>query len=589
MGRLRALVLLVSLLVLPGCFGIRLPSAPTAMITGTVRIVAVPESGDFPASASSGSSAGLLAAFGFRAGASETNTYETSVFRAPSGAAVPVEVIVYGGGRSDDEVRRLAEESGFTYVRRSRDGYYVLRDRLGRSAARAVGDIRIAARGARVEANRPLYLMAAPNDSFFWDQWALAHINITAAWDELPEDLEPVIVAVVDTGIDFDHPDLNDPALWVDGWDFTLYRDENYDGPGEPYGYNQRAALRDNEQHGTQVAALIGALTNNGVGIAGVAGTAPVKLMPIRVFWYEEKGPAPGFTTNEEVVAQAVRFAVEHGARVINLSLGSTEDCRTACPAPLLALQEALNEAHGAGVVVVGAAGNYGGEGGPVTRPANHPTVIAVGATTVQKQKAGYSGHGPELALVAPGGAAGGQGPGCGNAIRTLGLNGNYPCATGTSMAAPHVSGIAALMIAAGVASHPDEIRQILQITAEDLNYGGSTSEGWDAHTGYGLVNAYGALTAGVPEIFIGKSEGNVIAVREGPVRPGLGGEFSLSDVPEGNWTLYGWFDRDASGMVNEGDYFGAVHGLVVGPGRSAGNVKLVLTRYEGAPITVNR
>jgi len=562
MGRVRVFALLLSLLMLSGCIG--LFGGTTTRITGTVRIDT--SSG---ASAESIAPSSVAARFlGMPAGGA---VFTPSIHMTePTPQAVPVEVLLYADRLSGAEARGLAEQHGFTYLRSSQDGYHVLRDRMGRSEARAISDIKGAAGGARVEPNRPVYLLSV-NDYYFenGDQWALDMINVVPAWDLVDSSSPEVIVAIVDTGIEFDHPDLAADGLWVPGFNFADSAE------GEPYG----RGINDFDKahyHGTMVAGIIAAITDNEIGIAGTVGpTANVKLMPIRVFG--------NIDPRQETIARAIEWAVDNGADVINLSVGDRNCTSATCPQPDSRLERALDYAWREGVTVVAAAGN---NGTGVILPANYRTTIAVGALDAGKGKAPYSSVGDELDITAPGGA-GGPNNNCSANVVSLRTGKQYRCDdNGTSIAAPHVSGILALMIARyralGLDYGPDDLRQILQITATDLK-----TPGWDKDTGYGLVNAHAAVTAGVPRIFVAKKSDDALEAPHAPVRSQLGGVFTLSGMPEGTWSLFGWVDSDMSGTVNDGDYF-QEYGLVnVKKGKNV-SVTLVLTRYDGDELNVN-
>jgi len=265
-----------------------------------------------------------------------------------------------------------------------------------------------------------------PNDAAWPLQYGPAQIQATDAW-ELAAGCAPVTLAVIDSGADFAHPDLvgrfwlnhaelgngreangvdDDGNGYVDdwrGWDFT--NADNH--PSDDYG------------HGTHVIGIANATANNGIGIAGVAGAAwGVRVMVLKVL------DQSGFGLDSQA-AEAVKYAVDNGARVINLSLGD--------PLPTPALQAALDYAAARDVLVVAASGNSGIDG--VYYPARYTTALAVGAVTASNERAYFSTYGPELDLVAPGVAIYATAPGGGYAYRS-----------GTSMATPHVSGVAALL-----------------------------------------------------------------------------------------------------------------------------------------------
>ncbi|MEB3329998.1 MAG: S8 family serine peptidase, partial [Candidatus Sericytochromatia bacterium] len=255
--------------------------------------------------------------------------------------------------------------------------------------------------GAVVEPDIPLESSYTPNDPNLARQWGLARIQAPLAWDRARGG---PLVAVIDTGVAAGHPDLAGQVL--QGRDFV----------------NQDQDASDDQGHGTHVAGTIAALADNQLGAAGVAPAS--KVLPIKVLDAQGRGSSVG-------VAEGIRFATRAGAKVINLSLGS--------PFPSFFVRAAVAEAVAAGVVVVAAAGNNGS-----TRrfyPAAFPGVVAVGASTYQDTRAAFSNHGPWVAVAAPG-----------QAIYQTALRNGYASLNGTSMAAPHVAGAAALVLGA----HPD-------------------------------------------------------------------------------------------------------------------------------------
>jgi serine protease len=297
---------------------------------------------------------------------------------------------------------------------------------------------------------RRAFAFAAPNDPYYPSQWALigatAGINIETAWTLQPS-AEGVTVAVIDTGI-LPHPDLDGRVL--PGYDFisdpNRARDGNARDPnprdegdwsdGE-CGYTQRSFF-----HGLFVAGLIGANTNNGVGIAGIAGN--VKILPVRTL-----GDCGG--TFEDILegvlwASGVRIAGvppnTTPAKVINLSLGGFGACDQS-------VQEAIDDALAQGAVVVAAAGNSTLDVADFA-PANCSGVITVGAHSAAGTLASYSNYGRRIDLTAPGGdlPLTGLVVSLSNTGRTVPEEPTYEMAEGTSFAAPMVSGTAALMLA---------------------------------------------------------------------------------------------------------------------------------------------
>lgn len=330
-----------------------------------------------------------------------------------------------------------------------------------------------------------------PNDTFFARQWNFEAISMPKAW-ELQQSAEDIIVAVIDSGVDPDHPDLQSHLLPVeDIWQENIGADqvinrltrESFDFSG-----------RDGHGHGTHVAGIIAGLLNNQEGIAGIAGGG-VKVLPIKVANLE------GATESDLVIA-GIQRAIEKNARVINLSLGSVSARRWQRNQ---ALEEAVQLAYNKGIVLVAATGNEStrskGNVANITIPAAYPEVIAVGAFNQARKVADYSNGGSEIELLAPGGD---RSSGAESAIFSswptyptfANLTGevealSYAATTGTSMAAPHVSGVVALMLAREPQLTPEQVRARLLATADD-----TLKTGFDLDSGYGLLNAYKALFA---------------------------------------------------------------------------------------------
>jgi serine protease len=267
-----------------------------------------------------------------------------------------------------------------------------------------------------------------PNDPDYGKQWNLRSINVETAWDDSKG--EGVTVAVIDTGVS-PVPDLAETEF-VAGYDFV----------------GDRTEATDDNGHGTHVAGTIAQSTNNNYGVAGIAYKA--KIMPLKVLSASGAGEVAD-------IAEAIRFAADHGANVINMSLGGMGDS--------LLLKSAIDYAHSKGVVIVAAAGNANTNSAAF--PARYPNVIAVSALDATGMKAPYSNFGAGVDISAPGGAIreteeGGIlqetiDPETGNPV--------FAAFQGTSMAAPHVAGTAALVRATGV-ENPDEIAKVLKTSA---------------------------------------------------------------------------------------------------------------------------
>ncbi|ABR30723.1 peptidase S8 [Thermosipho melanesiensis] len=390
-----------------------------------------------------------------------------------------------------------------------------------------------------VEPNYIYRAYAVPNDTYYEYQWHYEAINLPKAWDIIKS--ANVVVAVVDTGVSFTHPDLQ--GIFVQGYDFV----DNDTDPTDP---------AQDVSHGTHVTGTIAALSNNGKGVAGVNwGGYGIKIMPIRVLGADGSGTL-------DAVAQGVRYAADHGAKIINMSLGGGGDSQI--------LREAIQYAYNKGVTIVCAAGN---ENGPVSYPAKYPETIAVASVRYDLQRAPYSNYGPEVDVAAPGGDTSVDQNGDGYADGVLSTawtpnNGDtYMFLQGTSMAAPHVAGVAALLYASGKTT-PEEIRAALKNTAKDLGPAGE-----DDYYGAGLIDAYAALNyrgggsdpnpEPQPEvntqIFVLRYDywtGRYYVVSEmGSVS---NGSYTLSSVQPGYYNyVCAWRDYNNNGTIDTGDYFG--------------------------------
>jgi serine protease len=301
---------------------------------------------------------------------------------------------------------------------------------------------------------------AAPDDPFFGMQWHMNQLAVDSAWDAA--DGTDVVVAVVDTGVS-EGPDGFGTLLA--GYDFV----------------DDDAQANDANGHGTHVAGTVAQATDNGEGVAGVAPGAAI--LPVRVL------DADGTGSSVDVAAGII-WAVDNGADVINMSLGSGS--------PSMVIEEACAYAHEAGVLVVASSGNDGYTNF-VGYPAAFDTTIAVGATDFNYEVAYYSNQGAALDLVAPGGDLGADHNGDGypdGVLQETTIAGHfgYYFMSGTSMATPHVAGTAALLVSAGV-TDVDDLRDALTSTADDLGAAGRD----DVH-GHGLVNPVAALGYAPPE-----------------------------------------------------------------------------------------
>ncbi len=290
-----------------------------------------------------------------------------------------------------------------------------------------------------------------PNDSLYSDfQWNLRNIHAERAWDLRPSAPE-MIVAVLDSGVDIDHPDLR-PNLLLDGaYDFI----------------NNSPIPRDDESHGTAVAGIVGAVGNNGQGVTGVDWR--VKILPLKTLDRQGRG-------FDSVLAKAVIHAADVGARVINIS--------STAPQYSAALSQAIQYAQGQGALIVAAAGNTGDGDNQTMYPAAFDGVVAVGAVDQENVAAPFSQRGSFVSLVAPGVDV------PSTALPSVSAD-RYASYSGTSIAAPHVSGVAALMWSLRPDLAAGDISAALQASTDDLG-----PPGRDDRYGAGLVDAGKAIDA---------------------------------------------------------------------------------------------
>jgi subtilisin family serine protease len=280
-----------------------------------------------------------------------------------------------------------------------------------------------------------------PNDSLYSKyQWNLPIIETVAGWG-VGKGSENVIVGIVDTGVDSSHSDLKGRIL-----------------PG----YNvvdPSSSPMDDVGHGTHVAGIISALVNNGEGVAGMTWYNPI--LPVKVL--DETGA--GNTYN---VSQGIIWAADHGAKVINMSLGNYADANF--------LHDAIKYAYDKDIVLIAASGNDNTENPGY--PAAYPEVFAVAATDASKKKAAFSNFGDYIAVTAPGV----------NIASTYPHN-QYAALSGTSMASPHVTALAALIRSTNPQLKNTEVMDIMRKSAEDLG-----TPGKDKYYGYGQIDVIKAL-----------------------------------------------------------------------------------------------
>lgn len=303
-----------------------------------------------------------------------------------------------------------------------------------------------------------------PSDPLWPQQWGMRRAQAPLAWP-VTTGRVTVLVAMIDSGIDLGHPEF--AGRIVTGYDYI----------------NQDLVPQDDYGHGTHIAGIVAAAGDNAAGVAGMAWG--VRLLVYKALDNTGVGPA-------SFVAQAVLDAVARGARIINLSLALT--------APSETLRSALQHAFANNTVIVGATGN---NSGPVAYPAAYPEVIAVAATTHWDDWTGYSNYGPLVDLAAPGGSAS-------DPILSTWLNGSYAWQYGTSVAAPAVAGVAALMRSLNPRLSNLAIGAILRSTADKV--GAFTYvNGRNDYLGYGRLNAALAVRQALPPTLAVEPEGMVL------------------------------------------------------------------------------
>ncbi len=393
-----------------------------------------------------------------------------------------------------------AQSAGSTFALRGATPHLTLDPDLRRKlqTLAAVAELKDRADVAYAEPNYIRRAQRSPSDELFGAQWHYKMIKLPEAWDTTTGNAN-VIVAVIDTGVLFNHPDLS-ARLTRTGYDFVLDPDSAMDGDGIDADPSDAAAQNPGTGifHGSHVAGTIAAQTNNGVGVAGVGWNT--RIMPVRALGRGGNG------SNYDIM-QAVRYAAglendsgtvpAQKADIINLSLSGTSRSDWE--------QETLDDIRAEGIIIVAAAGNT--TFSQTTYPAALDGVIAVSGVDINEQLVYDSNFGPFVDLAAPGGdlSADLNGDGYGDGVLSTsaqvdsgGLTYSYSYLQGTSMAAAHVSGVLALMKAVNPALTPFELDKLLaegSITRE------KGAAGRDNRYGYGLIDAQKAVQAARPGV----------------------------------------------------------------------------------------
>ena len=435
----------------------------------------------------------------------KTSATDRLIIKYRDGASASSQVATSASSDLFNRAVETARQHGvvMSVARATATGAHVMQmdQRMSVSTARELATT-LAAADSRIEYVEPDTRLIAlgtttPDDTLYARQWhytATSGINLPAAWALSTG--SDVVVAVLDTGY-LPHPDLR--ANLLKGYDFISSstrandgntRDRNARDTGDAVEANECGYTHDAEDsswHGTHVAGTIAAVTNNGKGVAGVAPDA--KILPVRVL-----GKCGGYLSD---VSDAIIWAAgghisgvpanTQPAQVINLSLGSSGRCSTT-------MQNAVNSARAKGAVVVVAAGNNAANASNYT-PASCSGVITVAAVGSTGQRASYSNYGSGVKIAAPGGDTRVDKGVLStlNSGTTTPARHTYGWMSGTSMATPHVAGVAALMLSANPNLTPDQVASLMTSTARAFS--GSCFQ-----CGSGIVDAYAAVSAALAQ-----------------------------------------------------------------------------------------
>jgi chitodextrinase len=351
-----------------------------------------------------------------------------------------------------------------------------------------------------VEDNGVMRALVTPNDTRFAEQYGPTMMGFPAAWSAVGFGTTAVTVALVDSGILKTHQDLTGARI-LQGHDYV----------------NNDSTPEDSCGHGTHTAGTVGATTDNGLGVAGLAQVNILEMKALQDSFIN------GCSGSYAGIAQAIIDAADQGAQVISMSIGGGASST---------LQNAVNYADSKGVILVAAAGNDGGSNS-IDYPGAYPNVIAVGALTSSKARASYSDGGPQLDIAAPGSSV----------LSTYtGSNSAYASLSGTSMATPHVAGALALALGcAPVGTTPASVVAALYNTADDLG-----AAGRDNLYGYGLARA-DKLVQEVCNV-APENHNPVAAFTANPSGPlGVAVDASTSSDPDGDALGYTWDFGDST------------------------------------------
>jgi thermitase len=357
-----------------------------------------------------------------------------------------------------DELGVVSQEKAFQSNHPSLKNYYILKFKPGTDIKRVGQELINLPEFLEVEPNYIITTQVLPQDPYYGQLWGLDKIQMPNAWD-LEKGSNSIKIAVIDTGIDYNHKDFSGRII-TKGLDLsTCNQFESRGGCVSPK--SRDSDPMDDNGHGTHVAGTIGAVTNNNEGIAGI--NWDITLMAVKVMGRSGQGVIPD-------IIDGITYSVDNGAKILNLSLGVFGSC-------LGSYQDAVDYATGRGAIVVAAAGNSNAD----TRgfsPASCEGVITVGNSTSQDTRFQNSNYGTRVDISAPG-----------TEILSLVPGGSYRSLTGTSMAAPHVAGVIGLLLSANPNLSRDEILSCLVNGADPITQEPGKPIG-------PRLNAFGALQA---------------------------------------------------------------------------------------------
>jgi hypothetical protein len=371
-----------------------------------------------------------------------------------------------------------------------------------------------------------LHKTADSSDPNYSLQWGLKLSKFNTAWDNYPG-RDEVIVAVLDSGINLSSAEFSGRLVQLDGNPETDPSDNIWNASD---GEDNRFS------HGTNIAAIIAADPANGYGYAGAFwNSGPgsgIKIMPIRVL--NRKGEA-----EFSIVSDGIHWAIDNGARIINLSLGVDE---TGISMPVTGLEEAFSYAADHGVTIICAVGNENTSrlNYPARLTTEYSNVITVGAVGHAAVRAYYSNYGAGLTVMAPGGD--GSGTDYQRYIYNITFDKMVPQAEvlnipfmGTSMSAPHVTALAAMLFSYGL-TDPADIKEVIARSATDLG-----AEGYDSRYGYGLINAAAAFIVKDNLVNITAATivlRNTVTLGEQTLNPDTNGYYHFPNAPAGTYEL---------------------------------------------------